>query len=162
MNFTVTTLAQSLADYLAPVLPGVTMYEDPNQQGTDTPCMFLQLRYSPTEKQLDGRFLRKVGVDLVYLEDFNIPDLHQKYLSAAQALDLVMDTFPYFDGDSPGTVLVRTYDREWTIDEDALHYKFELRERVSIQESSEKMKRLDVPITIHVKEAEYGDEDQPG
>lgn len=162
MNFTVTTLAQSLADYLAPVLPGVTMYEDPNQQGTDTPCMFLQIRYSPTEKQLDGRFLRKLGVDLVYLEDFNIPDLRQKYLSAAQELDLVMDTFPYSDGEGAGTVLVRTYDREWTIEEDALHYKFELQERVSIQATAPKMKRLEVPIIIHVKEAEYGDQDQNG
>ena len=28
MNFTVSTIAASLADYLAAVLPGVTMYED--------------------------------------------------------------------------------------------------------------------------------------
>lgn len=33
MNFTISTLARSLADYLADFLPGVTMYEDPNQQG---------------------------------------------------------------------------------------------------------------------------------
>lgn len=33
MNFTLTALAESLAAYLAPVLPGVQMLEDPAQQG---------------------------------------------------------------------------------------------------------------------------------
>ena len=32
MNFTVTTIARSLAAHLAPVLPGVQMLEDPAQQ----------------------------------------------------------------------------------------------------------------------------------
>ena len=43
MNLTVTTIAKSLADYLAPCFPSVAFYEDPNQQGSRTPCMFLQI-----------------------------------------------------------------------------------------------------------------------
>ena len=46
MNLTVTTIAKSLADYLAPCFPSVAFYEDPNQQGSRTPCMFLQTRYN--------------------------------------------------------------------------------------------------------------------
>ena len=38
MNLTVTTIAKSLADYLAPCFPSVAFYEDPNQQGSRTPC----------------------------------------------------------------------------------------------------------------------------
>ena len=34
MNFSIMTVAKSLAGHLAPVLPGVTFYEDPNQQNT--------------------------------------------------------------------------------------------------------------------------------
>ena len=91
MIFTLTTLARSLADYLEPVMPGVTMYEDPNQQGTETPAMFLQQRYGSIKKQLDGYYLRTLGLDLTYLEDYNLTDLQQKYQRAGEALDLVME-----------------------------------------------------------------------
>lgn len=148
MNFTITTIAQSLADYLAPVLPGVTMFEDPNQQGTTIPAMFLQQRYSYIQKQTDGYYIRRIGLDLTYLEDYNLPDLHQKYLLAAEALDLVMDTFLYSAGEKEEPTRVRAYDREWTVDLDALHYKFELRERVTVQEVSEKMQEMGLTITI--------------
>ena len=101
MNLTVTTLAKSLAGYLAPHFPGVAFYEDPNQQGSTAPCMFLQ------------------------------------------TLDLLMETFPYSDGETEGTVLLRTHEREWRIDLDALHYRFELMERVSIPQAEIKMETMD-------------------
>lgn len=126
MNFTISTLAQSLAAYLAPSLPGVTFFENPNQQGSTTPCMFLQQRYSYIKVRTSGRFLRQIGLDLTYLEDYNLPDLQQRYEQAAETLDLVMETFPYLDGSGDPARLIRTYDREWRIDLDAMHYKFEL------------------------------------
>ena len=49
MNFTVSTISKSLADYLAPSFPGVTFYEDPNQQGSKPPMMFLQTRTNRLE-----------------------------------------------------------------------------------------------------------------
>lgn len=143
MNFTVSTIAQSLSDYLAPVLPGVTFYEDPNQQGSKPPMLFLQQRYSYIEKETSGFWKRRIGLDLTYLVDYNLPDMQQLYQAAAEALDLVMETFPYNDGTSTGTVLLRTYEREWRIDLDALHYRFELQERVSIPESYVKMQTMD-------------------
>lgn len=144
MNFTITTLAESLAAYLAPYLPGVTFYQDPNQQGTQTPAMFLQERYSRLEKQTSGYWLRKMGLDLTYLEDYNLPDLQQRYQSAAETLDIVMETFPYSDGTTEGTALIRTYDRESKIDLDAMHYKFEIRERVSLPETFNPMQTMDL------------------
>ena len=144
MNFTVSTIAGSLADYLAPVMPGVTMYEDPNQQGSIPPCMFLQQRYSYIEPQRQsGIFLRRICLDLTYLEDYNRPDMQRLYQSAAEALDLVMETFPYSDGSSEETALLRTYDREWRIDLDAMHYKFELRVWVALPEDAVKMRTMD-------------------
>lgn len=151
MNFTITTLARSLADYLADVLPGVTMYEDPNQQGTDTQAMFLQQRYASIKKQTDGYFLRTIGLDLTYLEDYNLPDLQQRYQAAAEKLDVVMDTFPYSDQKGSGTVTVRAYDRDWTIDLDALHYKFEVRARVTPEEAAVLMQKM--TLNIQVEEA---------
>lgn len=141
MNLTVSALSKSLADYLAPALLGVTMYEDPNQQGSEPPMMFLQTRYSRLTLETGGFWRRVMGLELTYLEDYNLPDMQQRYQSAAEVLDLVMETFPYSDGKETG--LVRTYDREWNIDLDALHYKFELRERVSIPQEYAKMQTMD-------------------
>lgn len=142
MNFTLSTVAKSLADYLAPVLPGVAFYEDPNQQGSRAPMLFLQQRYGYVERQLGTDwYLRRVGLDLTYLADYNLTDLQQTYQAAAEQLDLVMETFPYSDGE--GTALLRTYEREWRIDLDALHYRFELRERLKLPEHFTPMKTMD-------------------
>lgn len=119
MNFTVTTIARSLAAHLAPVLPGVQMLEDPAQQGVEPPCMFLQQRYSNIKPHPGGRWLRTIGVDLTYLLDYNLPDLQQQYSSAAETLDLCMEVFPYTDGTD--TALLRAYDRKTDIDSDGLH-----------------------------------------
>lgn len=143
MNFTISTIASSLAAYLAPTMPGVTMYEDPNQQGTQPPCMFLQQRYSYTKLRQNGRWLRQIGLDLTYLEDYNLPNMQQLYQAAAEALDLVMETFPYSDGTTEGTTLLRTYNREWRIDLDALHYKFELQVWVTLPETATPMQTMD-------------------
>lgn len=142
MNFTVSTIASSLADYLAPTLPGVTMYEDPNQQGSKTPCIFLQQRFSYITHETGGFWLRRIGLDLTYLVDYNLPNMQRLYQSAAEALDIVMETFPYSDGTSADAVLLRTYEREWRIDLDALHYQFELRERVMLPETINPMQTM--------------------
>ena len=142
MNFTVNTIAKSLADYLAPSFPGVTFLQDPAQQKLNTPCMFLQQRYSNISLQTGGFFLRTIGLDLTYLEDYNLPDLQRRYQTAAETLDLLMETFPYNDGTNEGTVSIRTYDRDWRIDLDAMHYKFEIKERVSIPKEYVKMQTI--------------------
>lgn len=142
MNFTISTIAKSLADYLAPSFPGVTFYEDPNQQGSKAPMLFLQQRYAYVEpRRNNGYYLRRIGLDLTYLVDYNLPDLQQQYQQAAEQLDLRMETFPYSDGTD--TALLRTYEREWRIDLDALHYKFELRVWVTIPEDGVKMETMD-------------------
>ena len=142
MNFTNQTIAKSLANYLASSFPGVTFYEDPNQQGNKAPMLFLQQRYAYVEpRRNNGYFLRRIGLDLTYLVDYNLPDLQQQYQQAAEQLDLLMETFPYSNGTD--TTLLRTYDREWRIDLDALHYKFELRVFVNLPEDSVKMETMD-------------------
>ena len=143
MNFTISTIAQSLAAYLSPSFAGVTFYEDPNQQGTQTPCMFLQQRYAYTKLRQNGRWLRQIGLDLTYLVDYNLPNMQQLYQAAAEALDRVMETFPYTDGTSEGTTLLRTYNREWRIDLDAMHYKFELQVWVEQPEAFNPMETMD-------------------
>lgn len=142
MTFTITTLASSLAAYLSPSFPGVSFYEDPNQQGTKAPCLFLQQRYSYLKLRQDGRWLLQIGLDLTYLVDYNLPNLQRLYLAAAETLDQLMETFPYTDGTTGGTTLLRTYDREWRIDLDALHYNFELKVWVTMPEGQNPMETM--------------------
>ena len=54
MNYTVETVADSLSDYLKVFLPEFSFYQDPNQQGTKIPCMFLQQRYSNIKLETGG------------------------------------------------------------------------------------------------------------
>ena len=140
MNFTVSTIAASLAAYLSPLFPGVTFYENPNQQGTNPPCMFLQQRYSHMKRRTSGQWLRTIGLDLTYLEDYNLPNMQQLYQAAAETLEIAMDAFPYSDGTSTTTVL--TYDRDSRIDLDAMHYKFELRAIVELPETETPMQTM--------------------
>ena len=142
MNFTISTIAQSLSAYFAPYFPGVTCAEGPNQQGTTPPCMFLQQRYSYIKVQTSGRWLRTIGLDITYLLDYNLPEMQAQYQKAAETLDLIMETFPYSDGTTEGTALLRTYDREWRIDLDALHYKFELQVWVNIPDAANPMETM--------------------
>lgn len=141
MTFATANLAASLAAYLAPYFPGVTFYTGPNQQGTLPPCMFLQERYSYPELQQDGRRRLRIGLDLAYLLDYNLPNMQLQYQEAADTLNVVMETFPYSDGTD--TALLRTYDKESRIDLDALHYKFEVRVWVSLPETPVMMQTMD-------------------
>ena len=143
MNFTLSTIAQSLAAYLSPLFPGVTFFENPNQQGSTTPCMFLQQRYSYTKLRRAGRWLKQIGLDLTYLVDYNLPNMQQLYQTAAETLDLAMETFPYMDETTEEETLLRTYDREWRIDLDAMHYKFELKVWVELPEPIVPMETMD-------------------
>lgn len=143
MNLTVSTISKSLADYLAPSFPGVTFYEDPNQQGSKPPMMFLQTRTNRLLLETGGFWRRILGVDLVYLLEYNLPDLQRRHQAAGETLDLLMEAFPYNDGITDGTVLLRTHDREWNIDLNELHYRFEVRERVALPQEHVKMETMD-------------------
>lgn len=141
MNFTVRTLAKSLAGYLSDKFPGVTFYEDPNQQETKTPCFFLQVRHSNIVPKTNERFLRTIGLDLVYLERYNLPNLQEIYQRATEVLDECMETFPYSDGTDEA--LLRTYERNANVDEDAAHYNFELRLWVTPERGGVPMMTMD-------------------
>lgn len=141
MTFTISAIAASLAEYLSPYFPGVAFYEDPNQQGTSVPCMFLQNRDAEISPQISSRYMREIRLDLTYLVDFNLPDMQRQYQAAAEKLDEIMETFPYSDGTE--TAQIRAYNREWKIDLDALHYNFDLMVRIAPQIEKNPMESIE-------------------
>lgn len=124
MTFSLDGTARSLAKHLAPLFPGLVFYQDPAQQVLQCPCAFLQQRSATLKRRIGRRQYREIQLDLTYLEDFNLPDLQQRYQRAAAILDGSLDSFPYSDG--TGEAVFLTYDRQWRIDLDALHYNFSL------------------------------------
>ena len=76
------------------------------------------------------------------LQDYNLPNLQQLYEATAEVLDIALENFPYNDGESTQTVLIKTHNREWNIDLDALHYKFDIEERVIIPKKNIKMQTI--------------------
>lgn len=135
MTFTMPALSRSLADYLAPSLPDVSFYADPNQQGTASRALFLRQTNARIAKQVGGRFLRRLGLDLVYLEQLNSVDAETRLQAAADVLDQRLETFPYSSGEEKA-VLLRTYERNWEISDSTLHYKFDLQLWLTYEEDA--------------------------
>lgn len=150
MTFTLQAIARSLANYLAPHFNGVAFYEDPNQQGSGIPCMFLQQRSGKSDERLSGYCQRDIRLDLTYLEDYNLPDLHRRYLAAAEKLDELMKIIPYAHGKE--TALLHTYRREWRIDLDGLHYNFELRVRNYVPAPKRPMMKMNLEEQVNYGE----------
>lgn len=142
MIFTMQALTRSLARHLAPDLPGVTFYDNPNQQGTKTPAMFLQRTRAKIALKMGGRFLRQLGLDLICLVDYDQVDMDDQYTRIAEALDELMETFPYSSEEDGKSLLLRTYERNWSIQDDALHYKFDLKLWVSRSEDAVLMRSI--------------------
>lgn len=153
MTFTIKTIADSIAGHFSTLLSGVTWYEDPNQQGTKCPCAFLQLMSSDVKLRQAGRLLRTLRFDLTYLEDYNLPDLQRRYQEAQEILDLNFETFTYADGSvddkqKPITTTLRTYNRQASIDLDALHYKFDLMIWLEPEEDAKFMQSLSLILEV--------------
>lgn len=125
MTFSINNVAASLSQYLGPLFPGVTFYQDPVQQSLKTPCAFLQQRSSTIKRRIGSRQYLEIQLDLTYLVDYNLPNMQQLYQQAAAILDENLNSFPYV-GDGTGEAVFLTYDRQWRIDLDALHYNFAL------------------------------------
>jgi len=140
--FTMRDLTRSLAGYLAPDLSGVTFYDNPNQQGTKPPAMFLQRTRAKIALKMGGRFLRQLGLDLVCLVDYDQVDMDDQYTRIADILDELMETFPYSNEGAGRSILLRTYERNWTIQDDALHYKFDLKLWVTRSEDAALMRSI--------------------
>ena len=151
MNFIVSRIAESLASYLNPFFPEVTFYEDPRQQGTALPCMFIQLMSSEVSNHLAGRTQRLFRFDLTYLDDYNLPDLQRRYQEVQEKLDGELKTFPY--NNRSETQILHLYDRQSNIDMDGLHYKFTM--KVWLDPTEEVIVMNSTTINLEV---EYGEE----
>lgn len=83
MNLTVTT-SPNLGGLPGPLLPKCGLLRRPQPARQYSACMFLQTRYNYTTLETGGLWRRRLGLDLTYLEDYNLPDLQQRYQRAGR------------------------------------------------------------------------------
>lgn len=130
MTFTIENLMDSIAGVLKAGYPDYPVYLGPNQQGTSVPCFFVFLMPSTIEDQVDGRFFRDLGIDIVFLKQRNVTMGNAQLYEIQEYLDVNLEDFVYSDGET--TARLHTYEREASREDQELHYKFHIRQRVSL------------------------------
>lgn len=131
MIFTLPHILDSLAGVLKAGYPGYPVYGSPVPQGAEPPCFFIFFMPSTIEGQVGDRYMRDLGVDIVFVQERNIVDGNAKILEVAEYLDGALELFPYHDGNG-GEVPVRTFERQWQIEDGELHYQSHIRQRVAV------------------------------
>lgn len=147
MIFTLGNIINSLAGVLKAQYPDYPVYDSPNQQGTDYPCFFIFFMPSEISGQVDGRFLRDLGVDIVFVQQRNIVNGNKEIYEIADYLDEALELFAYSD-ENGASGLIRTFERQWQNEDQELHYKFHIRERVYIS-------RQQIPMEILEEDRTY-------
>ena len=107
------------------------MYGSPNQQGTDFPCFFIFLMPSTVAAEVNQRFYRDLGIEIVFVQQRNIVNGNAEIQAVQEYLDENLEFFRYSDGKGD-SALLHTYERQANIEDDELHYQFHIRQRVSI------------------------------
>ncbi|MBS6644544.1 MAG: hypothetical protein KH366_13275 [Clostridiaceae bacterium] len=137
MIFTLEKLTNSIAGVLKQNYPETPVYSNPNQQGTKFPCFFIFFMPAEMKDEMDRRSRRILGIDIVYLTKRNIPDAYDQLTAVVDTLDFALDFIPY-----EGTEDIRTFDREWRIEDKELHYQFYIKAVVSVPNEGPSIENL--------------------
>ena len=129
MTYTIENLIQSIAAQLTTVYPALPVYDTFTLQGNEYPCFFVFLMPSNISDQIDGVDKREIFFDIVYVQQRNITNAYADLYSVADTLDELLDVVNYTaDGE---TVPLHTHERNYSIDDQELHYKIKIIARVS-------------------------------
>lgn len=131
MTFTIANIINSMAGILRERYPDYPVYDSPNQQGTDFPCFFIFLMPSTIAAEVNQRFYRDLGIEVIFVQQRNIVNGNAEIQAIQEYLDENLELFQYSDG-AGEPVLLHTYERQATTEDDELHYQFHIRQRVSV------------------------------
>ncbi len=150
MIFTLENVVESIAGVLKAGYPDCPVYDSPTQQGTEPPCFFIFFMPSTVEAQAGGRFMRDLGIDIVFVQQRNIVNGNAGIHRVSEYLDEALELIPYSDG-SGQTALIRTYERRWLEEDMELHYQFHIRKRVELPKDITLMQKLEGDIYVKEK-----------
>lgn len=142
MIFTIPNIINSLAGVLKAQCPTYPVYASANQQGTKFPCFFVFLMPSTVEAHLNDHAFRDIGIDIIFVQQRNIPNGNMEIQEIQEFLDYSLETFTYSDG-SGETALIHTFERQASTEDQELHYQFHIRERVAFPKDYNPMKEME-------------------
>ena len=131
MIYSIEYLIQSVAGTLKSAFPGVDIHDNPTQQKSGWPCFYIFLRPSDIRDQLSARDMRNIALDIVYVQERNTPDANAALYSVAETLDELLDVVPYSDGSDENPVPLHTHERDYSIEDQELHYRLRISQRVA-------------------------------
>lgn len=159
MTFTLDALVNSIAGILKAGYPSMPVYTSANQQGTRYPCFFVFEMPSYIHPEMNDRNRREIALDIVYVQQRNIPNARADVRGVIDYLDENTETFTYTDPENASCVM-RCFARSYSYEDQELHYKVTVKALVG-------RTRADVPMmTMEEENAEIkkysGTENQNG
>jgi len=127
--FSIDNLIESIAAQLKTEYPALPVYDSYTLQGCKFPCFFVFLTPSNISDQIDRRDKRELNFDVVYVQERNAPNAYGTLYTVADTLDALLDIVTYTDGEE--SIPLHTHERNYSIDDQELHYKFKIIARVS-------------------------------
>lgn len=131
MIYSIDYLIRSVAAQLATAFPGTPVHDSPTQQKSGYPCFYIFLRPSDIRDQLSACDMRNVSLDVVYVQERNATDANVELYRVAETLDELLDVVPYSDGSGEDPVPLHTHERDYSIEDQELHYRLRISQRVS-------------------------------
>lgn len=136
VEISLAALVSGLADKLVELFPGIKVRANPSQQmmdnilensgGKHLPCFFIIPRPGVTIKKGIDRWYWQPLYELVYLTDLYTDNQQYEFQDVAQLLDESLETF------TANGAKIRTYNRKWTIELQALHYMLDIKQFVRL------------------------------
>lgn len=140
-EYTLEAVNKAVASAVAAAVPDAAghIYDSPRQQSTGLPAVFLNYRgEQKLKKQIGNRWLQTLRMDIVYLVEPNLPNEGSLLRDAAGALDYALETL------TVGGECIRALDRQWHTERGELHYQLDLRLRLSMPHSADRMETMDL------------------
>lgn len=120
----------AIAAFLTTITGVDAVYTSATLQETELPCWHVETMPNVSiHRPVIGRWLREFRFALVYLIDYNLPNVQADYDEIAEMMDLEFIYIPYHFIDADGNqrqVLLHAVNRSWTIDRTKLTYYFDL------------------------------------
>lgn len=129
MTFTFANLIDSVAGQLRSIFGDIPVYDSPTYN-TEYPCFYVFLVNPQISDGVDGTYIRNTMLDIVYIQERDKSAQNEELINVLESLDEHMDMINYSDGED--TALLHTYERNGTIEDQELHYKLRIKQRMSV------------------------------
>lgn len=146
MTYSLSNLINSVAGALSGL--DYPVYDSQTQQGVETPCFFISLMPSEISGEPYDRYYNTVNLDIVFLQDPNIPNATDLIYTVIDYLNEHLALFDYSDGTE--TCKMHGLQRRHHLEEMDLHYQITIKMRIHIDVEETVLKTLE-GITYEIK-----------